>query len=116
MAFPPAELAFVAYKQEGSSKVWASSEDGGEARRVATYGICAASGGPGPKRFEGDRQVPEGYYVLQYGWAESNYHLEMKVSYPNMVDKVLGPKGSAARRGDHDPRGLRVHWLSGDGR
>jgi murein L,D-transpeptidase YafK len=36
--------------------------------------------------------VPEGFYVIQYGWAESNYHLEMKVSYPNMVDKVLGPK------------------------
>jgi murein L,D-transpeptidase YafK len=92
VAFPPAQIAFVAYKQEKELEVWASSEDGGKAERIATYGICAASGVPGPKRFEGDHQVPEGYYVLQYGWAESNYHLEMKVSYPNMVDKVLGPK------------------------
>lgn len=92
VAFPPAQLAFVAYKDEKQLEVWASSQEGGEAERIATYGICAASGGLGPKRFEGDHQVPEGYYVLQYGWAESNYHLEMKVSYPNMVDKVLGPK------------------------
>jgi hypothetical protein len=92
VAFPPAQLAFVAYKDEKELEVWASSEEGGRAERIATYGICAASGLLGPKRFEGDRQVPEGHYVLQYGWAESNYHLEMKVSYPNMVDKVLGPK------------------------
>ncbi len=92
VTYPPAQLAFVAYKSEGQLEVWASSEDGGEAKRVATYGVCAASGGLGPKRYEGDRQVPEGYYVIQYGWAESAYHLEMKVSYPNMVDKVLGPK------------------------
>lgn len=92
LSFPPAELAFVAYKQEKELEVWAAAEKGGKARRVATYGICAASGALGPKRFEGDRQVPEGHYVLSYGWAESNYHLEMKVSYPNMVDKVLGPK------------------------
>jgi hypothetical protein len=92
VAFPPAEIAFVAYKQENQLEVWASAEKGGRAERIATYGICAASGVLGPKRYEGDRQVPEGYYVLQYGWAESNYHLEMKVSYPNMVDKVLGPR------------------------
>jgi hypothetical protein len=74
------------------SRLWAAAEKGGRAEKVATYGICAASGVLGPKRYEGDYQVPEGYYVLSYGWAESNFHLEMKVSYPNLVDKVLGPK------------------------
>lgn len=90
--FPPAQMAFVAYKAEKQLEVWASAEKGGAATKIATYGICAASGTLGPKRYEGDRQVPEGFYVIQYGWAESNYHLEMKVSYPSMVDKVLGPK------------------------
>lgn len=92
VAFPPAQIAFVAYKAEKQLEVWAAAEKGGTATKIATYGICAASGVLGPKRFEGDRQVPEGFYVLQYGWAESNYHLEMKVSYPSMVDRVLGPK------------------------
>lgn len=78
--FPPAQMAFVAYKKEKQLEVWASAESGGQAKRIATYGVCAASGGLGPKRYEGDRQVPEGYYVIQYGWAESAYHLEMKVS------------------------------------
>jgi hypothetical protein len=90
--FPPAEIAFRVFKQEKQLEVWASAEKGGRAAHIATYGICAASGTLGPKRYEGDHQVPEGYYVIQYGWAESNYHLEMKVSYPNLVDKVLGPK------------------------
>lgn len=90
--FPPAQIAMVAYKSENQLEVWASAEQGGRAEKIATYGICAASGDLGPKRYEGDMQVPEGYYVLSYGWAESNFHLEMRVSYPNMVDKVLGPK------------------------
>lgn len=92
--FPPAQMAFVAYKAEKQIEVWASAEKGGPAAKIATYGICAASGDLGPKRREGDRQVPEGFYVIQYGWAESNYHLEMKVSYPSMVDRVLGPKNA----------------------
>ena len=93
--FPPAQIAMVGYKSEKQLEVWASAEKGGRAEKIATYGVCAASGTLGPKRYEGDRQVPEGYYVLSYGWAESNYHLEMKVSYPNMVDKVLGPKNQS---------------------
>lgn len=92
VAYPPADLAFVVYKADHQLEVWGTSEKDGEAKRVATYQWCYASGGLGPKRYEGDRQVPEGFYFIQYGWAESNYHLEMKVSYPNMVDKVLGPK------------------------
>lgn len=92
LTFPPAEMAFVAFKDEKELEVWGAAEKGGEAVKVATYTMCAASGILGPKRYEGDHQVPEGFYVIQYGWAESNYHLEMKVSYPNLVDKVLGPK------------------------
>ncbi|MFO0586482.1 MAG: L,D-transpeptidase family protein [Polyangiaceae bacterium] len=92
VAYPPAELAFVVYKADRQLEVWGTAEKGGESKRVATYRWCYASGDLGPKRYEGDRQVPEGFYTIQYGWAESAYHLEMKVSYPNMVDKVLGPK------------------------
>lgn len=92
VAFPPAELGFVAFKAEKELEVWAAEKVGGPAKKIATYAICAASGDVGPKRYEGDYQVPEGYYVISYGWAESAFHLEMKVSYPNMVDRVLGPK------------------------
>lgn len=92
VTFPPADLAFVAFKAERELEVWATSQSGGEAKKIATYAICAASGVLGPKRYEGDRQVPEGFYVISYGWAESAFHLEMKVSYPNMVDRVRGPR------------------------
>lgn len=91
VSFPPAELMFRVFKQDRQLEVWASSESDGAAKKIATYEVCAASGVLGPKRYEGDLQVPEGFYVISYGWAESAYHLEMKVSYPNMVDRVRGP-------------------------
>jgi murein L,D-transpeptidase YafK len=90
VAYPPAELLFRTFKKEKELEVWATSEKGGVMTRVATYEVCRMSGDLGPKRAEGDMQVPEGFYTIQYYWPISNYHLEMKVGYPNVSDKVLG--------------------------
>lgn len=92
VSFPPAELLFRAFKHEKELEVWAASEMGAAMTRVAIYEICRMSGDLGPKRAEGDMQVPEGYYTIQYYWSISNYHLEMKVGYPNVSDKVLGKR------------------------
>lgn len=90
VSFPPAELLFRTFKQERELEVWAASHKGAAMTRVATYEICRMSGELGPKRREGDMQVPEGFYRIQYYWPISNYHLEMKVGYPNASDRVLG--------------------------
>lgn len=92
VAFPPGELLFRSFKKEKELEVWAASEKGTPMTLVTTYEICRMSGDLGPKRAEGDMQVPEGYYTIQYYWSISNYHLEMKVGYPNVSDKVLGAK------------------------
>jgi murein L,D-transpeptidase YafK len=94
--WPPSDLLLRIYKAEGQLEAWAGN--GGALRRVATYGICYASGGLGPKRREGDLQVPEGFYTLDLYNPASDYHLAMRVSYPNRSDRILGdPKhpGSA---------------------
>ena len=41
----------------------------------------------GPKLKQGDRQVPEGIYHISRLNPNSNYHLSMKVDYPNQFDR-----------------------------
>jgi len=93
--FPPAELLLRVFKRDRQLEVWASGAPGARAERIATYSICAASGELGPKRHEGDNQVPEGFYHIEYGWPESAFHLSMKVSYPNEADKLREPRSKA---------------------
>lgn len=89
VAFPPKDVLFRAYKKEREFEVWAG--DGtSELKLIATWGICAASGELGPKRAEGDLQVPEGFYQVGYYHPESAYYLSAQVNYPNASDKKRG--------------------------
>lgn len=83
-AYPSASLTFIALKQERILEVW--TPGGNAPVLVATYPILAASGGPGPKLREGDRQVPEGLYRLAGLNPNSSFHLSMKINYPNEFD------------------------------
>jgi L,D-transpeptidase catalytic domain len=89
VAFPPRQLLLRAFKLEDELEVWAASSEEGPLVNVASYAICAASGALGPKRKEGDRQVPEGYYRVSFFHDHSRFHLAMRVSYPNASDRVL---------------------------
>lgn len=86
VAYPPARIVFVGLKDERELEVWVS--DGGELRRLKTYPILGASGQLGPKLAEGDRQVPEGVYRIEFLNPNSRYHLSLKVSYPNAFDRA----------------------------
>ena len=56
---------------------------------IKTYSICASSGVPGPKRKSGDRQVPEGFYIIDRFNPWSTFHLSLGINYPNKSDKIL---------------------------
>lgn len=84
VAYPPREIKFLAMKAERRLEVWARGA--GEYRWIRDYPIRAASGGPGPKLREGDRQVPEGRYRIVGLNPNSAYHLSMKLNYPNAFD------------------------------
>jgi len=84
LAYPPHELTFLAMKQEMRLEVWA--RNGGPFRLLRTYPIRAASGRPGPKLREGDRQVPEGLYRVIGLNPNSSYHLSLKLDFPNTFD------------------------------
>jgi murein L,D-transpeptidase YafK len=84
MPFPPQQIALLAFKSEKRLELWAKSNN--RWVMVKPYPIFAASGAPGPKLEEGDRQVPEGIYRIEYLNPNSNFHLSMKINYPNFDD------------------------------
>lgn len=96
VSWPPEELYVRAFKQERELEVWAGAR-GQALRKVRTFPFCAASGDVGPKRREGDEQVPEGFYTLDQFNPRSQFHLSMRVSYPNDADRRVGkrPLGGA---------------------
>ena len=84
VAYPPREIVLIAIKDERKMELWA--RDSGQFKFVRSYNIKAASGMRGPKLRQGDRQVPEGIYRISRLNPNSNYHLSMKVDYPNEFD------------------------------
>ncbi len=91
LTYPPDELYLRAFKAQKELEVWAGPR-GKPLKQIIRYPICAASGTLGPKREEGDLQVPEGFYELKSFNPTSNFHLSMEISYPNASDRVLGTK------------------------
>jgi murein L,D-transpeptidase YafK len=81
------------FKFEKQLEMWARNKGDKEFKLVKTFKVCAMSGGPGPKRKEGDGQVPEGFYEVSWFNPMSDYHLGLKVNYPNQSDRIKS-KGS----------------------
>ena len=85
ITYPPARVTLLALKEEKQLEVWAGNKKG-PLRKLHTYPILAASGTSGPKRCEGDCQVPEGFYLIDILNPSSRFHLSMRVNYPNAED------------------------------
>lgn len=102
VAYPPKEIALLAFKRERRLALWARGAAGSqhaEWRFIRAYRIQAASGHAGPKLREGDRQVPEGVYRIEHLNPNSSYHLSMKVSYPNAFDRAMARRDGRTRLG-----------------
>ncbi|MDQ0396290.1 L,D-transpeptidase family protein [Labrys monachus] len=82
------------YKKESELELWKQTSSGHFAL-LKTYPICRWSGQLGPKKNEGDRQVPEGFYSVGQSQLNpnSNYYLSFDVGYPNNFDRQLGRAG-----------------------
>src|SRR3954464_12964049 len=84
-----------AYKKESEMEVWKRGPDGKYAH-LKTFPICRWSGQLGPKRKEGDRQAPEGFYTITPGLMNPNssYYLSFDTGYPNAYDRAQGGTGA----------------------
>lgn len=78
-------LALLAFKEERRLEVWKRMDADWRFRK--SYPFTAFSGRLGPKLREGDLQIPEGIYGVEYLNPNSRYHLSIKVDYPNAFDR-----------------------------
>jgi murein L,D-transpeptidase YafK len=85
-------LALVASKEDKQLKVFAANRATDAFTHITTYDFCVLSGSLGPKRKEGDLQVPEGLYHISKFNPVSNFHLSLKVNYPNASDRILSDR------------------------
>ena len=90
VAYPPRDIYLRAFKAQNELELWGRNSESGEYKLIKLFHICALSGILGPKRAEGDRQVPEGYYFIEDFNPKSDYYLSMLLNYPNYSDALLG--------------------------
>ncbi len=91
---PSAPTLIRTYKKEAELEIW-KMKSNGEYALLKTYPMCRWSGQLGPKKREGDMQVPEGFYSIAPGQMNPNshYYLAFNVGYPNAYDRAYGRTG-----------------------
>ncbi len=80
-------ILFIAYKDSDELELYVKSKSETAYRLAATYTICSRSGTLGPKRKQGDYQVPEGFYYVDRFNPSSSFHLSLGLNYPNSADR-----------------------------
>ena len=83
------DLFLRAFKYEEILEVWIKPKSSFQYHLLNTYDFCRNSGELGPKRKEGDRQIPEGFYRISHFNPKSNFLLSLKINYPNDSDRIL---------------------------
>ena len=99
VAYPPKEVALLAFKKERHIELWARDDTDKPWKPIHTYPLTAFSGRLGPKLQAGDRQIPEGIYHLTSFNPYSSYHLSMMVNYPNNFDRLQAIKDGRRQLG-----------------
>lgn len=90
LQWPAKNIYIRSFKYDSQLEVWVSNSRKEPYKLFKTYRICALAGSLGPKRMQGDYQVPEGFYYITEFNPNSNYYLSLGINYPNNSDKILG--------------------------
>jgi len=77
-----------AFKEEKVLEAWVWSKAKSHYVLFKRYRFCETSGSLGPKRRQGDLQIPEGLYYINRFNPSSKYYLSMGINYPNASDLV----------------------------
>ena len=93
----PDKILMVALKSQRKLEVYVQNPE--EPKLLCTYDFTAFSGGSGPKLKQGDKQIPEGIYSIEYLNPNSKFHLSMKVSYPNAFDRKMAERDNRENLG-----------------
>ncbi len=77
-----------AYKYERILEIWCKNNSDEKFQQFTSYEFCNTSGDLGPKRKEGDKQIPEGLYEINILNPYSSYYLSLGINYPNKSDII----------------------------
>lgn len=99
LSYPPSEITMVGLKEEKRLEVYAREKPAGKWVLVDDLPILGASGKAGPKLKEGDRQVPEGIYRVEFLNPNSRFHLSLRLNYPNEFDRTMAAKDGRTNLG-----------------
>ncbi|MCA2371064.1 murein L,D-transpeptidase [Agrobacterium genomosp. 3 str. CIP 111-78] len=93
---PASPVLVRIFKKESELEVWKIDRTGNYAL-LKTYPMCRWSGKLGPKKSDGDRQAPEGFYHVSAGMLnpKSQYYVSFNLGYPNRLESALGYTGDA---------------------
>jgi murein L,D-transpeptidase YafK len=80
-------ILLMAYKEEQLLDIYAKNKSDNTYKKILSYTICARSGELGPKRKQGDNQVPEGFYHIDRYNPASFFYLSLGINYPNQSDR-----------------------------
>ncbi|MDR0682474.1 MAG: L,D-transpeptidase family protein [Dysgonamonadaceae bacterium] len=80
-------ILITVFKSEKQLEIYAKNKTDSTCSKIASYNICRSSGKLGPKRKEGDGQVPEGFYHIDRFNPFSNFYLSLGINYPNLSDR-----------------------------
>lgn len=86
------QIFIRAFKKEREVEVWAKGKSSTQYSLLTTYAFCTTSGVLGPKRKEGDLQIPEGVYRINHFNPFSTFHLSLGINYPNASDRILADR------------------------
>lgn len=89
LVWPPQEIFIRSFKYDKQLEVWVKETPKAPFKLFKTYKVCMQSGTTGPKRMQGDYQVPEGFYQINEFRPQSTYHLALGLNYPNASDRIL---------------------------
>jgi murein L,D-transpeptidase YafK len=89
LAWPARYVYIRSFKYDSQLEVWVKNDLKEQFKLFKTYKVCALAGTLGPKRMEGDYQVPEGFYYINEFNPRSSFYLSLGINYPNASDCIL---------------------------
>jgi murein L,D-transpeptidase YafK len=89
LAWPARYMYIRSFKYDSQMEVWVKQDRKDAYKLFKTYRVCAMAGSLGPKRMQGDYQVPEGFYYINEFNPNSQFYLSLGLNYPNASDRIL---------------------------
>jgi murein L,D-transpeptidase YafK len=86
------EIFIRIFKRTRQVELWGKNKNDAGFIFLKSFPFCSSSGTLGPKRKQGDNQIPEGFYHINRFNPNSNFCLSLGINYPNASDRIFGDR------------------------